>query len=109
MVGGGALALVATAAIKVIVQLALIAPGLLVGWISQTRGISVGISAGLVGALAYAVVLGTTLQIPPHPYLPNPWSWAIGDAIAQGLITGVAAGTGQLLRANKSMERTRER
>jgi len=109
MVQGGGLAFVAAAATKVIVQLAFFAPGLLVGWIAKTDSLSLGVLAGLVGALVYSIALGTVLQTPPHPYLPNPWSWVIGDALAQGLITGVAAGAAQLLRSNKSLERTRAR
>jgi len=106
MVGGGALAFGTAAVSKVIIQLVLVVPGLLVGWVARTRGIPLAAIAGLVGALIYSMTLGTVLQIPSHPYLPNPWAWVIGDVLAQGAIAGVAGGAGQLLRTGRSPQRT---
>jgi len=108
MMRGGVYAFGAPAITKVAIQAVLFVPGSLVGWIARSHGMILGLVAGALGSLTYSIFFGITLEMPNHPYLPNPWSWAIGEALTQGLIGAVAGGAAQLLRSNKSLERTRE-
>jgi len=109
MMKGGVIAFGAASITKVAIQAVLFVPGSLVGWIARSHGIVLGLLAGALGSLTYSMFFGTTLETPNHPYLPNPWSWVIGEALTQGLIGAVAGGAAQMLRSNKSLERTRER
>jgi hypothetical protein len=109
MMRGGATAFAIAAITKVAIQAVLLIPGLMVGWIARSHGMPLGLVAGALGSLIYSLFFGTHLEMANHPYLPNPWSWAIGEALTQGLIGAVAGGTAQLLRSNRSLERARER
>jgi hypothetical protein len=108
MMKGGALAFAAAAITKVAIQVVLLAPGFLIGFVAGTRGAILGLAAGAFGSVIYAVAFATTLQTPAHPYLPNPWSWVVGEVLTQAILTAVAGSAGQFLRSNKSLERTRE-
>ena len=107
MMKGGAIAFATAATTKVAIQAILLAPGIFVGWVAGTRGTILGLAAGAFGSVIYSVAFATTLQTPAHPYLPNPWSWVVGEVLTQAILTAVAGGAGQLLRSNKSLERTR--
>lgn len=107
MMRGGVIAFAAAAITKVAIQAILFVPGTLVGWIARTYGTILGLVAGALGSLTYSLFFDAALRMPSHPYLPNPWSWAIGEALTQGLIGAVAGCAAQLLRTNKSLERTR--
>jgi hypothetical protein len=109
MMKGGAFAFATAAITKVVIQVVLFAPGILVGWLAGTRGAILGLATGAFGSVIYSVAFATTLQTPAHPYLPNPWSWVAGEVLTQAIVTAVAGSAGQLLRSNKSLERTRER
>jgi hypothetical protein len=109
MMRGGAIAFATAATTKVAIQAVLLAPGFLVGWVAGTRGTILGLAAGAFGSLIYSVAFATTLQTPANPYLPNPWSWVVGEVLTQAILAAVAGAAGQLLRSNKSLERTRER
>ena len=87
-------------------------PGFIAGLVSARRGI-------LIGAVA-ASILALIAMIPEVLVIAKAPDWPIGEAIkmllsafirypANIIASAVAGGCAELLRSNKSLERTRER
>ena len=81
-------------------------PGFIAGLLASTRGIAVGFVAGTLGALLTPLILGGKAGQSPS-ILSYQWYIALSLALGAGLFSAAAGAAGQLVRPDKSQERTR--
>jgi hypothetical protein len=87
-------------------------PGFVAGFISTNRGIIVGFAVGVSGAILAPLVIGPLSGVSVVDQLSGffgYWDFNLIMALTSGLFAATAGAAGQLVRSNKSLERTRER
>jgi len=82
-------------------------PGLVAGLLVLRHGIVAGFVVGTIGDLLATLMGLTSGQSSTDLYFS--WFVAIPQAISAGMFCAVAGAAGQLVRSNKSLERTRGR
>jgi len=88
--------------------LLVLVPGLVTGIIAPSRGMLLGFSVGVVGGLLSQLIFSAGIARSP-PLLSYQWSIALSLDMSAGILCAAGAAAGQLVRSNKSLERTRER
>jgi hypothetical protein len=83
-------------------------PGFATGLMAPSRGVLLGFAVGAFGGLLSQLVFIPSIAQSP-PVFSYQWSIAVSLDISAGILSAAGAAVGQLVRSNKSLERTRER
>jgi uncharacterized membrane protein YeaQ/YmgE (transglycosylase-associated protein family) len=86
-------------------------PGFVAGLIASSKGILLGFAVGFLGAAIAPIVLGPLGEATladQFSGLVKYWGFTLVWALSTGLFCAAAGAAGQLVRSNKSFERTRE-
>ena len=92
-------------------SIGMLVPGFIAGFIAKTRGILVGFLAGLLGGIAHSLVRSvfpddtTLLEVLSSPSFLVSF---VGTGLTLCIPCAAGGATAELLRSNKSFERTRE-